>query len=208
MPNKAIRLSCRALAVCLPLFFLLVWTVPPPLCAASRNTSVTTQTKDHRHKFQSKKSRTQKSAAMQNADRKKERAGKGQNQNKRTRGVSHRPRLVREGRFSVATNPLYRGGVLTKAKGINQGPSGKESYYNFNMAHIVRDMRKYGFSRSDYWVRSDGCKMLGKYVMVAANYKVHPRGSLVATSRGPGIVCDTGAFARRNPYMLDIATNW
>ena len=206
MPNKALRLSCRALAVCLPLFFLLVWTVPPPLCAASRNTSVTTQTKDHRHKFQSKKSRTQKSAAMQNADRKKERAGKGQN--KRTRGVSHRPRLVREGRFSVATNPLYRGGVLTKAKGINQGPSGKESYYNFNMAHIVRDMRKYGFSRSDYWVRSDGCKMLGKYVMVAANYKVHPRGSLVATSRGPGIVCDTGAFARRNPYMLDIATNW
>lgn len=206
MPNKALRLSCRALAVCLPLFFLLVWTVPPPLCAASRNTSVTTQTKDHRHKFQSKKSRTQKSAAMQNADQKKERAGKGQN--KRTRGVSHRPRLVREGRFSVATNPLYRGGVLTKAKGINQGPSGKESYYNFNMAHIVRDMRKYGFSRSDYWVRSDGCKMLGKYVMVAANYKVHPRGSLVATSRGPGIVCDTGAFARRNPYMLDIATNW
>ena len=206
MLNRTLRFSCHTLVSCMVAFLLLAWTAPQPLCAAPRKAGVTAQTKDKRHKVQSKKLRTPKSSARQSADRKQARAGK--DRGKKHQSASHRPKLVRAGRFSVVTNPLYRGGVLTKGKGINQGPSGKESYYNFNMAHIVRDMKKYGFSRSDYWVRSDGCKMLGKYVMVAANYKVHPRGSLVATSRGPGIVCDTGAFARRNPHMLDIATNW
>ena len=50
--------------------------------------------------------------------------------------------------------------------------------------------------------------MLGSYVMVAANLSVHPRGSLVPTSLGTGIVCDTGGFAASNPNQLDIATSW
>ena len=50
--------------------------------------------------------------------------------------------------------------------------------------------------------------MLGDYVMVAANFGLRPRGSLVPTSMGMGIVCDTGGFAAANPTQLDIATAW
>ena len=48
----------------------------------------------------------------------------------------------------------------------------------------------------------------GDYVMVAANLTTHPRGSIVETSLGTGIVCDTGSFAKEHPNRLDIATNW
>ncbi len=102
----------------------------------------------------------------------------------------------------------YNGSVLTASKGINMGPSGKESYYNLNMSRIVAAMSAYGYRASDYWVRGDGVKMLGNYVMVAANYSVHPKGSTVATSLGTGIVCDTGGFAAANPTQIDIATAW
>jgi 3D (Asp-Asp-Asp) domain-containing protein len=60
----------------------------------------------------------------------------------------------------------------------------------------------------EYWVRSDGVKMLGNYVMVAADLNIRPRGSLVETSLGTGIVCDTGTFIYSNHYQLDIATTW
>ena len=50
--------------------------------------------------------------------------------------------------------------------------------------------------------------MLGDYIMVAANLKTYPRGSIIKTSLGMAIVCDTGTFAKRNPYQIDIAVNW
>lgn len=98
-------------------------------------------------------------------------------------------------------------GVLTKSKGVVMGPSGKETYYNMDMSGIVRIMRNMGYSGA-YWVRSDGVKMLGDYVMVAANLSVHPRGSIVQCSLGTAIVCDTGSFALKNPTQLDIAVTW
>ena len=101
----------------------------------------------------------------------------------------------------------WKGPVLSKRKGTIQGPSGKETYYNLNMSVIVRMMKRRGFDY-EYWVRDDGVKMFGDYVMVAANLDRHPRGSLVETSLGTGIVCDTGGFAKRNPTQLDIATTW
>lgn len=105
---------------------------------------------------------------------------------------------------------VWDGPVLTKGKGVNMGPSGKETYYNLNMGGVVRIMRGMGFSEAEYpyWVREDGAKMLGPYVMVAANLRVHPRGSVVECSLGRAMVCDTGGFARSNPYQLDIATAW
>lgn len=75
------------------------------------------------------------------------------------------------------------------------------------MSGVIKAMRNIG-NNDEYWVRNDGCKMLGNYIMVAANLKVHPRGSLVETSLGTGIVCDTGSFANGNPNQLDIAVNW
>ena len=50
--------------------------------------------------------------------------------------------------------------------------------------------------------------MLGNYVICAADLNVHPRGSLVETSLGTGLVCDTGSFALSNPYQIDIAVEW
>lgn len=102
-------------------------------------------------------------------------------------------------------------GVLTKSKGVNYNANGnKETYYNLNMSGVVNIMRNSGFSEEEYpyWVRDDGVKMLGDYVMVAASFSVHPRGSIVETSLGTGIVCDTGSFANSNPNQLDIAVDW
>ena len=101
----------------------------------------------------------------------------------------------------------WDGSVLTKRGGVNQGPTGKETYYNLNMSYVVRTMRDMG-NEDPYWVRDDGVKMLGDYVMVAANFDSHPRGSLVESSLGTAIVVDTGSFAARNPEQLDIAVSW
>ncbi len=101
----------------------------------------------------------------------------------------------------------WKGPVLSKGRGVNYGPSGKETYYNLNMNGVVNIMRGMG-NTDEYWVRDDGCKMLGDYIMVAANLNIRPRGSIVETSLGDAIVCDTGVFAKRNPYQIDIAVTW
>lgn len=109
-----------------------------------------------------------------------------------------------------AENSVWRCPVLTARAGTIQGPSGKETYYNLPMQGVVRIMRNMGFSESEYsyWVRDDGVKMFGSYVMCACNLSVHPRGSLVDTSLGAGICVDTGGFAKHNPTQIDIATSW
>lgn len=104
-------------------------------------------------------------------------------------------------------NSNWNGPVLNRRNGTVQGPSGKETYYNLNMSRVVSNMHSMGYD-GEYWVREDGCKMLGDYIMCAANLNVHPRGSLVESSLGTCIVADTGSFASGNPYQLDIAVNW
>ena len=71
-------------------------------------------------------------------------------------------------------------------------------------------MRDLGYNEADYpyWVREDGAKMLGNYIMTAASFDIRPRGTVVQTSLGTGLVCDTGGFAFSNPTQLDIATAW
>ncbi|MCR5224002.1 MAG: hypothetical protein K6C11_02530 [Bacilli bacterium] len=113
------------------------------------------------------------------------------------------------------------GQVLDSTNGRIQGPSGEETYYNLDMSNIVAQSQPGGWIynqakangnegnlSSRVWVREDGVKMMGDYVMVAANLNVHPRGSIVQTSLGPGVVVDTGDFAATNPTQLDIATTW
>ena len=98
---------------------------------------------------------------------------------------------------------------LTKQSGVFYGPSGKETYYNLPMGRVINYMRELGYTTEEYpyWVRSDGAKMLGDYVMVAADLSVYSKGSIVPTSLGKGLVCDTGAFAGGS-VALDIAVNW
>ena len=97
--------------------------------------------------------------------------------------------------------------VLTASSGVNYFGNQKETYYNLDMSGCIQIMRDMG-NTDEYWIRDDGCKMLGDYIMVAANLNVHPRGSLVETSLGTGIVVDTGGFAESDPYQVDIAVTW
>ncbi|WP_304727217.1 hypothetical protein [Dubosiella newyorkensis] len=101
----------------------------------------------------------------------------------------------------------WNGPVLSPSAGTIVGPSGKETYYNLPMEGVVSIMRGMG-NNDPYWVREDGVKMLGDYVMVAAHLGLHPRGSIVDSSLGKAIVCDTEGFAHSNPNQLDIATAW
>lgn len=102
---------------------------------------------------------------------------------------------------------FWTGAILTPGSGTIIGPSGKETYYNLNMSVCVANAQRAG-AQGEYWVREDGVKMLGDYVMVAANFSVHPLCSIVPTSLGMGIVVDTGGFAINNPTQLDIAVAW
>ena len=98
-------------------------------------------------------------------------------------------------------------GGLSQSAGVFNGPSGMETYYNLNMSGCVRNMNRRGYYY-DVWVRDDGVKMFGDYIMCAANLGVHPFGSLVECSLGTCIVVDTGGFAAGNPNQLDIAVTW
>lgn len=115
-----------------------------------------------------------------------------------------------EDESKITLQCTWEGEKLSKSKGAIYGPSGKETYYNLNMSRIVQIMRNEGFSEEEYpyWTRDDGAKMLGDYVMVAADFKTRPRGSFIECSLGWAIVCDTGTFARSNPTQLDIAVTW
>lgn len=101
--------------------------------------------------------------------------------------------------------------VLTKAGGVNYFNDGytvhKETYYNLKMNRVVETAHNRGI-QGEYWTRPDGVKMLGEYVIVAANQETHPYGSIVLTSLGYGIVLDTGDFAQNEKEQYDIAVEW
>ncbi len=115
--------------------------------------------------------------------------------------------ISREELATQTKSKTWNGAVLNKTNGVVNGPNGKETYYNLNMSKIVSALQKKS-KDSEYWVRNDGVKMFGEYIMVAANLSVYPRGTVVETSLGTGIVCDTGAFARSSGITFDIATAW
>ena len=107
---------------------------------------------------------------------------------------------------TIYTQPTCDG-VLTASNGVNYYGNQKETYYNLNMDGVISIAQSQGIE-GEYWVRDDGCKMYGDYIIVAANLDTHPRGSLVETSLGTGIVLDTGGFAASDPNQVDIATEW
>lgn len=97
--------------------------------------------------------------------------------------------------------------TLNRRNGVFNGPSGKESYYNLPMQGVVRKMNTLGY-RYPYWVRQDGVKMMGDYVMVAADLRIRPKGTVLQTSLGQAIVCDTGTFTKTDSTALDVAVSW
>ena len=91
---------------------------------------------------------------------------------------------------------------LTKSGGVFYGPSGKETYYNLNMSRCIDIMRGLGYDY-EYWIRDDGVKMFGDYVMIAANTGVYPKGSIIETSLGTAIVVDHCPSGN-----IDVCVSW
>lgn len=93
------------------------------------------------------------------------------------------------------------GGVLTPSGGINWFNGRKETYYNLNMSQVVANAHAMGI-QGEYWVRGDGVKMLGNYIMAAASDL--PKGTIIETSLGTAIIVDAGCA----PGVTDIAVTW
>lgn len=103
---------------------------------------------------------------------------------------------------------FYRGEILNSKLGTVMGPTGgAETYYNLPMDGVIEKMAQKGY-HYDYWIRADGVKMYGKYIMLAANLDIYPRGTVLKTTLGLGLVCDTGIYIHEDPYQIDIAVNW
>lgn len=99
---------------------------------------------------------------------------------------------------------------LTASRGVFHGPSGREKWYNLDMTNIVEIMRARGYDEEQYpyYVREDGVKMFGDYVMIAANTILRPKGTIMETSLGTGMVVDHCAASESEHTLIDIAVNW
>ena len=106
--------------------------------------------------------------------------------------------------------PAWSEGQITKERGGCMGPSGRETYYNLRMDNCVAFMRELGYDELEYpyWIRNDGAKMLGLYVMCAADWSHRPKGTIIPTSLGDAIVVDTGEFVKDYPNGIDLAVDW
>lgn len=111
------------------------------------------------------------------------------------------------GWYGISLDQVWNGQKLTAGRGKITGPSGTETWYNLDMTLCVQRMHFLGY-QGKYHVRKDGVKMLGDYVMIAADLKTRPLGTLIKTSLGKGIVVDTGDFVKNDPKQIDIAVNW
>ena len=80
-----------------------------------------------------------------------------------------------------------------------------ETYYSLPMHNIVTKAQDNGIV-ADYWERADGCKMYGRFIICAGHQSRY--GEIVETSRGTGIILDTGDFAKDHPEDIDMATTW
>ena len=94
--------------------------------------------------------------------------------------------------------------VLTASLGKIQYNGHTETWYDLPMENVIQRSQAMGIP-AEYWVRDDGVKMFGQWVIVAA----HPskiRYSMVDTSLGEGIILDTHEM--NDTELIDIATTW
>ena len=109
----------------------------------------------------------------------------------------------------VQAQATWSGTQLTRRLGTVEGPSGKETYYNLSMTNICENYLPPLGITGHYWVRSDGCKMWGNYIMLATDTYRWPKGSIYEVSLGMGIVVDHCASAQSySGRWTDIAVAW
>lgn len=96
--------------------------------------------------------------------------------------------------------------ILTARAGTVNFNGHPETWYNLKMNRIVKRADAYYGLNDVYGVREDGVKTYNGFVIVAADWDLHPYGSVVETSRGLGIVLDT--HTNTNREVVDVATAW
>lgn len=94
--------------------------------------------------------------------------------------------------------------VLTSTLGRIRYGNQIETWYDLPMTKVVQQAQQIGIP-CEYWVREDGVKCFGEWVIVAAHPSI-PRYSLVETSLGTGIVLDRHTC--QDAELIDIATDW
>lgn len=95
--------------------------------------------------------------------------------------------------------------ILTARLGTINFQGHKETYYNLPMKRIEARANEYYGLENVFAIREDGVKTYNGFVIVAANWEVHPFGSVIETSRGVGLVLD---HTTTDKETIDIATNW
>lgn len=124
-------------------------------------------------------------------------------------------RAVREAQVAIYTTTDYSssvpndgggssysgssGGKLTAQGGVNYYNNQKETYYNLDMSGVISNAQSQGIE-GNYWIRDDGVKMYGDYVIVAAQMD---KGTIISTSLGTGIVLDYCPAG-----TIDVAVAW
>ena len=99
--------------------------------------------------------------------------------------------------------------VLNKRMGVNYFNGQKETYYNLRMTGVMRLLDDMGIPHGEYWVRDDGAKMLGDYIMLATDTNRIPKGTIWETSLGTGMIVDHCSGSESYPGVwIDVAVNW
>lgn len=109
-------------------------------------------------------------------------------------------------------NKLIRGTItlfaimLTARAGkINNPETGfTESWYDLPMSKVVQQAKDAGIP-CELWIREDGVKMFGPWV-ICASHPSKTRFSRIQTSLGEGIILDRHTC--NDPELIDIATDW
>lgn len=118
--------------------------------------------------------------------------------------------IVEQPQKQLQTTGTKPGNGLSKSKGTNiftdsKGVAHRETYYDLPMGIVMQNCGAGG----QYSVRSDGAKVdKDGYILIAANFNIYPRCSIVETSIGLGKVYDTGGFVLVHPHGYDLATDW
>jgi hypothetical protein len=94
--------------------------------------------------------------------------------------------------------------ILTAKLGTIEYQGHTETWYDLPMSKVVANAQEAGIP-CEYWIRDDGVKMFGEWVIVASHPSA-PKYSFVDTSLGLGIILDRHEMPDKNLY--DIATDW
>lgn len=121
------------------------------------------------------------------------------NQAKLEAEAAEKKRILEQQQKQEAYIVPSNSGVLTPSKGVNWFNGHKETYYNLDMSRVIANAQAMGI-QGTYWVREDGVKMYGNYVIVAAQMA---KGTIIETSLGTAIVLDYCPAG-----TIDVAVLW